>query len=357
MTTDVISVDVVEGAEAQPALPYGRSWLNGLIDLIERSPGSPWLTFLGLAVAAAIVSNLQMWAGGLAPWGEISWIQVGWGLFTIGTLMAVWLFDGIARSAFDTIRPLTSIADDEAARLRYELTVYPAKPALVILVVCIPLTVAGYFGDPAAAGVMGYTPAALVFRGITESFETAVLLVLICQAVRQLRCVRRIHDQVTRIDLFHPRPLYAFSRLTGAIAVALVAVVVFGLVLAPSQSEATSVWYVGWYGLFIGAAVGVFIVPLQGLHGRLVDEKQRLQVDAGDRLQRVLAEMNTEVDAGDLGRADPLNKTLASQLQQRELLASLPTWPWSTTTLRVFVSAILLPLALFLIQRVLTQLV
>ena len=61
------------------------------------------------------------------------------------------------------------------------------------------------------------------------------------------------------------------------------------------------------------------------------------------------------MDGLDLGRADALNKTLSSVLQQRDVLARLPTWPWSTTTLRAFVSAILLPLALFVVQRVLGQ--
>ena len=63
------------------------------------------------------------------------------------------------------------------------------------------------------------------------------------------------------------------------------------------------------------------------------------------------------MDADDLSRADGLNKAQASLLQQREVIARLSTWPWSIATLRAFISAILLPLALFLIQRVLAQVV
>jgi hypothetical protein len=197
----------------------------------------------------------------------------------------------------------------------------------------------------------------LVTRGVYEAFFTAIVLVLICQAVRQLRLVGRILDRVTRIDLFHPRPLYAFSRLTGGIGIALILVVVLGFVLAPSSTQAANLYYALWYVGFVGSGVVVFVVPLLGLHGRLVDEKERLQAESDDRLKGVLAELNRDVDSLDLGRADALNKTLGSVLQQREVLARLPTWPWSTTTLRAFVSAILLPLALFLVQRVLGQLV
>ena len=51
-----------------------------------------------------------------------------------------------------------------------------------------------------------------------------------------------------------------------------------------------------------------------------------------------LGEFNRDVDARDLSRADGLNKTLATLVLQREILAKLPTWPWSTATLRGFVT-------------------
>lgn len=71
----------------------------------------------------------------------------------------------------------------------------------------------------------------------------------------------------------------------------------------------------------------------------------------------MLREVNRDADARELARADGLNKTLATMLQQRDVLAKLPTWPWSTATLRTFVTAIFLPIALFLIQRLLSQFV
>jgi hypothetical protein len=42
-------------------------------------------------------------------------------------------------------------------------------------------------------------------------------------------------------------------------------------------------------------------------------------------------------------------------LQQRDVLAKLPTWPWSTGTFRAVLSAILLPLFLFLLQALLAR--
>jgi hypothetical protein len=93
------------------------------------------------------------------------------------------------------------------------------------------------------------------------------------------------------------------------------------------------------------------------MHGRLVAEKDRLHAEGEARLKLLLGQLNGDIDTGDLGRSDALNKTIASMLQQREVLAKLPTWPWSTSTLRGFMTAILLPIVLFLIQRFLSQVV
>ena len=58
------------------------------------------------------------------------------------------------------------------------------------------------------------------------------------------------------------------------------------------------------------------------------------------------------MDAGDLSKADAWNKTLLNLQMERTIMARLPTWPWSMGTLRGFVSAILVPLALLLLQEV-----
>ena len=54
-------------------------------------------------------------------------------------------------------------------------------------------------------------------------------------------------------------------------------------------------------------------------------------------------------------RVDALDRTISALRHERELLAKLPTWPWSAGTIRGFGSALLLPIAVFLVQRFLTQ--
>ena len=54
--------------------------------------------------------------------------------------------------------------------------------------------------------------------------------------------------------------------------------------------------------------------------------------------------------------ADQLDKTLSAVLAERDVIAHLSTWPWSATTFRGFASALLLPIAIFLITRFIDRL-
>ena len=59
----------------------------------------------------------------------------------------------------------------------------------------------------------------------------------------------------------------------------------------------------------------MFVIPLLGMHRRLAAAKLRLQGAAEERLKAILGELNRDVDARDLARADALQKTLTSLLQ------------------------------------------
>ena len=129
------------------------------------------------------------------------------------------------------------------------------------------------------------------------------------------------------------------------------------VVVAPLPADPGD-FLVGWAPYLVVPpiiAAIAFVVPLYGMHDRLVAEKGRLQGSAEQRLKRLLAEINEAVDSGDMSRVDGLNKAFATMLQQREVLAKLPTWPWSAGTFRGFVTTILLPIAIFLVQRFLAQ--
>ena len=353
MTADAVRLDDTFVA------PYAPNWVHGLVSRIERIPGPDWVVYAAAAAVLVVMIHGQAWALGTAPVGTFDLANTYYGILPVTLLWTAGYLERVAGSAFDAFRPALRVSAAELARLRWELVVVPAVPSLVITLATLALTAASYAADPVSSNVLGLPLPLLGIRLLVESFNGSIILLLLYQLLRQMRQVSRTLGRSAVVDVFQPGPLHAFSRLTSRTGIAIVLLVVSSLVVVPLPTD-SQLFLVVWAPyLFIPPIIAViaFVQPLYGMHGRLVDEEERLQGEAEERLKGLLAEINRDVDARDLTRADGLSKTLAIVLQQREVLARLPTWPWSTGTLRTFVTAILLPLGLFLVQRLLTQLV
>jgi hypothetical protein len=344
-------------ASAGDARPYPPSWLNRLLAWIDALPGPTWLAYTIAALISTALGHAGLWETGLIRWWTLDPALVFWGIYLPAQVWLIEHLDGVAHRAFAAFRPAVDLASDEAARLEYELTVIPARPALAIALVVLPLTLLGYAADPVGAGVVGYDRVALAMRALSEWFVGAVLLVFVYHTLRQLRLVSRLHALAVRVDPFQPRPLYAFSNLTSRTGIGLLVLVASGLVANPLALQSAAFWTI-WAPWLVGVplmAVAIFVGPLYGMHRRLSAEKDAIQRASDERLTAILVELNEATDARDVARAEGLQKLLASQLSQREVYARLPTWPWSTGTLRGFASAMLLPIVLFLVQRYLGE--
>jgi hypothetical protein len=100
----------------------------------------------------------------------------------------------------------------------------------------------------------------------------------------------------------------------------------------------------------------IFIVPLWGIHRRIATEKDRqLQSNAGVR-QELMDDLRRRIAGDDLGGVTAIKDgTLALEVEARALTA-IRTWPWEPETLRLLLTAVLLPTALFVVQYVLREL-
>jgi hypothetical protein len=285
--------------------------------------------------------------------------QAFWGVFLPLTLLLMHGLGQVAGSAFDTFRPALTTDEATAARLRYELTVAPARPAAIVFIASAVFTPVWYVLDPESAAVVGLSPLGLVLRGASEIFFGALIFVLVLQSIRQLRRVAAIHDDATRVDLFRPAPLYAFSVLTSrtAIVIALVILLPLPATWAMLQDEIAAFVMAPYVVGGILVAVAVFVLPLRGMQRRILAEKRRLQTEVGLRIEATMAAIHRSVDEADFGQAGTMNGALSALVAERELVDKLPTLPWRPGTLGALVSAIVLPLGLFLVERVLSQII
>lgn len=353
-----MATDVLETGLRSFAPPYPPSWLDRFGAGLERLPWGADAWYVGLAVVTAVGAGAIATIPGLAPTGQTVWTQVYYALFLVAMLWLIHSLDGAASGALESFRRALTIDERGADELRYRLTVIPARGALVLTAVGYGATILQYVAAPEASRIGGLSASGLAIRTLTEGLGATLFLILAYHTLRQLRAVDRIHRLATRVDLFQPAPIYAFSRLTSRTAIGLTVLTSSTFVGDPDTLTKSSVFVlIPWVAGTVAIAAVAFVVPLRGMHARVVAEKQRLRDAVGQRLTATIGELHAAVDAGDLPRADGLNKMLASLIAERDLIDHLPTWPWRPGTAGALVSALLLPLGLWLITRLLGTIV
>jgi predicted PurR-regulated permease PerM len=102
-------------------------------------------------------------------------------------------------------------------------------------------------------------------------------------------------------------------------------------------------------------AVASFIWPLWEMHNLLVREKARQEAELSQRVAGAIAEIKKRMDAGELAGMEQMKNSMESLTLAQGVLDKVPTWPWQAETIRAVVTALLLPVVLWLIQRALDR--
>jgi hypothetical protein len=255
-----------------------------------------------------------------------------------------------------TLRPALTNSEEQYSRLRYQLTTMPARPALLvslgglafIVVMYVITETPGSFDDVAAFPLSK----ALLYGTYTVVWW--FIAVFLYHTVHQLRTIHLIYTRHTRVNLFRMHPLYGLSGITALTGASLAGITYGWTAINPGLlGEPVAIAIV--LPITILALVS-FVWPLLGIHRLLVEEKGRLIDECSIRLEATIADLHQRVDDRALTAMDDLNKTMISLELELNLLEKIPTWPWRSETVRLLLTALALPLGLWLVQYVLRQL-
>lgn len=346
-------------AETQRAsregMPYAASYIDRFLGWVERLPIPYALTYLALFVLHVVVNVALSWLDGWLPVGEFSPILLLYPVWLWGTLAIMTYLDRTAREALADFGILLDLDDDAMRRLEYEFTTMPRAGVLlsaVIWSVVYAMFMYWIAGDFIAAYGLGTVAAVLM---VAQGLVTyAIGGVIYYHSIRQLRLVRHTVNRVEQFDLFRLDPVYAFSVLTSRTGIGWVLLLTATLLLFPIQLVGVPVLIT--LGIQVALAILAFALPLQVVHRRLSAEKRRLQADHDRRLKSTLARLHERVDGADLAEISEVNDAIAGLNSEREILARIQTWPWRAGLLTGFLSIVILPIALFIIQLVLGRL-
>jgi hypothetical protein len=349
--------------------PYRPGWLDAIVAGIERLPGPIWLAYAALsALALALVAlEAALSSRGLSGQDPAYFVYA---IYQVFGLAAYHFLSRGALSAWEGFLPATQMDDATAARWRLELSTTPARPAAMLWL----LGAAGYIAmlawSPAGFDLTGHQPAFVVLRVILEAFWIIPVTYLAVYLVfRQTRLVSRLHREIARVDLLQPAPLHAMARLTARASIVLLVFLSTAALPLPNVSAEARLAILATALPFVAIALAAFVLPLRGIQARLEAEKARRLGEVAARIDATVATLHSVVDTETSGqpdaeasrlaqtRIDALNKALASLLQERDFVRRLPTWPWDTGTLRAVLSAVALPVVLFLATRALERFV
>lgn len=328
-----------------PLNPFDR-WIRSL----DQSPRAQWLFYLVLP--AVLIAGLHglAWVCGAPPAGTFSLALSTTAVISIVLVGTIHHANRVAGRSLFCFRPALAVSEAEFRRLHHDLTTVPTAALLAALPAGAVLLWLMIRTDPTFYGMLS---AGLCSRPalLLVGWVNAVLIVLATYlSVRYLGQIRRLHAQAPAVNLFERGPLFAFSTLSSRLALMFAAFSYAWVLAYPTSLEnlPTSVYLLG---VNLPLILVIFIYPLYGMHGRMVEEKQRLLEDSARRIQAALAAFQSKDAPRAPAGVDP-HRRLTSLIEEENYLRKIPTWPWEPGTLTAVLTAVFLPLMLVVAQQV-----
>jgi hypothetical protein len=103
-------------------------------------------------------------------------------------------------------------------------------------------------------------------------------------------------------------------------------------------------------------SVGVFVLPIVGIQDHLEHEKNRVLGEINELLAMAVGRLHVRVRGAEYSGMQQAEAAIAALIRERDLVSKVSTWPWDPRTVRGFASAMLLPLFLWVVTRLLERL-
>jgi uncharacterized membrane protein (DUF106 family) len=306
-------------------------------------------------VVLFFIPSIVYWIEGVFPVGTFLPVH-GYVAGVIAFFLAMFHYlDERADASLEALRPALKASEEEYQELHYRLTNLPAGLTVFASLVTLAIIfIAELMTAPYRIEVLNVSPASVNLFRFIYVLGWWVMGAFLYHAVHQLRLINRIYTQHTRVNLFRMKPLYAFSNLS-ALTAGSVAMVIYGwMAVAPEVSLDDPITFILTLIILLVAVV-IFIWPQLGIHNLQVSEKERLLEEANQRFEAIIVELHRRVDDGELDQMNDLRLTMTNLEMELNSLKKTHTWPWQPETVRWLITALVLPLGLWLIQSVLQR--
>lgn len=337
---------------------HSLSWIDRFFDRVERLPLPPFLVYLLGYLVFVAVQHALLWTGDILPFGEFSkgiLFTIPFWLFL--QMIVFHYFQNAAEEALLKFRPALEIDQREFEKIRFSFVHFAARPTMIFSVITVLLGL-----------LFLYSPVQIVTHDFTATpVQTALTTLLLLGSpfafgffyfvFRSLVWITRLYQRVKRINLFNLEPLYVLSRFTSKVGMLFILYLVLNYLTGDAwgtqqAGEAVTVFYLFFNGLI---AILAFVVPLWGIHVRLGAEKERVSDENNRRLEDAFWGLQQRMDKGKLNDIAQFRNGISALMDFRAEIKKIPTWPWDSATLRTFVTALLVPMSVWIVQQVLLR--
>jgi hypothetical protein len=337
--------------DTSTAKPYTLSFLDRFMGSVKRLHIPYWLTYLLLFFLQSIIMHVLGWIDGWLPAYTFNSISLIFPLWLWGPLAIMTYLNSVSAEAVSSFRSLLDVGDETLKKLKYEFTTMPARGVILSgvfwSIIYILITYIAYDAFYMAYGTGKFFSVVLMIEGLISFFTGSAIYY---HSLRQLRLVNSTMKMVRQFNLFRLNPVYAFSRVTSQVGVAWMIMLSLTLLFFPIKLASAPVLVI--LALQVVLALAAFVLPLRFVNRRLISEKRRLLAEITQRVESTAERLHRCLDNNEMVEVVQLNNAMNGLKAERDIVISLPTWPWRPGTLTSFLSAIVLPIIYFLIQLI-----
>ncbi len=204
-----------------------------------------------------------------------------------------------------------------------------------------------------------------VYEGLSSPISYALVIpmmlftfsfvpILLYQAARLLKSVTDAYKLVEQVNIFHQQSLYAFSGLTLQASLFWILFGNLSFVGMSLQEEVSSAQFaieMTSSVLIISLAFLTFLLPYWGIHRRLVEAKLQMQEETSVQIDDSQRQLFAAIKNKNHKEINTFDSAISSLYRVNEQVKKIPTWPWAPGVFRNFLSAIFLPMFLWVIQE------
>jgi hypothetical protein len=311
-------------------------WLDALSDRLWRWP---WQWTALLALAYILVPFAVMFATGALPTvidtGTWRLILLPSGL-TVYNLIAAPLFNGLHGEIVASLRPLSTLSDEEYSALTIAAETRSRRLAWVAFGTGVALQLI-VFGPPDAFRPLD----TYIFLSFVFMFGTLGWLVY--RAFASTHLSRILSRQPLKVDIFDITPFEPIGRQSLVLAMVFMGGIIVGIALVVRWEGFLKWESVIIYSIVLTIAAFAFVFGMWPTHKLLAETKREHLRNALETIATAYAKLLTQkAQNGETFEAETEVSTW-TVLETR--LRDTRTWPYNTEMLRTFVITILTPIA------------